>query len=137
MIEGRSRDEDRAAPDTLPHRDLGVGDAGSAAAQRPRSGPDRCRRYRCDRGPKTAPSWTQRETLSGDWDGSRSALEQRGITIKPRLTQFVQGLAAGDGPHGAEYGGKADLLVAADLGKLGLWNGFSMTVHAEANFGTA
>ena len=57
--------------------------------------------------------------------------------IKPRLTQFVQGLTAGDGPHGAEYGGKADVLVAADLGKLGLWNGFSMTVHAEANFGNS
>jgi porin len=87
--------------------------------------------------PTNAPSWTQRETLSGDWDGSRSALAQRGIVIKPRLTQFVQGMSAGEGPHGAEYGGKADLLVAADLGKLGLWNGFSMTVHAEANFGNS
>ena len=87
--------------------------------------------------PASPPAWTQRETLSGDWDGSRSALEQRGIRVKPRLTQFVQGLTAGEGPHGAEYGAKADLLIAADLGKLGLWNGFSMTVHAEANFGNS
>ena len=42
---------------------------------------------------------------------------------------------AGDGDHGFDYAGKADLLVNADLGKLGFWNGFSMTVHAEYNFG--
>jgi porin len=87
--------------------------------------------------PATAPDWTQRERLSGDWDGSRSSLEQRGIVIKPRLTQFVQGMTAGDGPHDAAYGGKADVLVAADLAKLGLWSGLSMTVHAEANFGSS
>ena len=62
-------------------------------------------------------------------------MEQHGITIKPRLTQFYQGMTAGEGDHGFEYGGKADLLVSADLGKLGLWKGFSMTVHAEYNFG--
>ena len=87
--------------------------------------------------PASPPEWTRRETLSGDWDGSRSSLEQRGIAIKPRLTQFVQGMTAGDGPHGGEYGGKADVLVYADLGKLGLWQGFSMTVHAEYNFGNS
>lgn len=87
--------------------------------------------------PESASDWTTRETFSGDWDGSRRSLEQRGIVIKPRLTQFVQGMTAGDGPHGGEYGGKADLLVAADLGKLGLWSGLSMTVHAEANFGNS
>ena len=47
----------------------------------------------------------------------------------------MQGLSAGDGEHGYEYGGKADLVVAADLGKLGFWNGLSMTLQAEVNFG--
>ena len=58
-------------------------------------------------------------------------------TVKPRLTQFYQGLAAGDGDHGYEYGGKADLRVTTDLGKLGLWDGFSMTIQAEYNFGNS
>ncbi len=83
----------------------------------------------------TPSGWLTRPTLSGDWDGSRTWLEQQGVTIKPRLSQFYQGLTAGEGEHGLVYGGKADVLVAADLHKLGLWRGLSMTVHAEYNFG--
>jgi porin len=80
-------------------------------------------------------SWLARDTLTDDWGGARTWLKERGITIKPGLTQFYQGLTAGDGQHGFDYGGKADVLLNADLGKLGFWNGFSMTVHAEYNFG--
>jgi porin len=85
--------------------------------------------------PAPPPGWLERDTLTGDWGGGRTWLKEHGITIKPRLTQFYQGLTAGEGDHGFEYGGKADLLFNADLGKFGLWNGFSMTVHAEYNFG--
>ncbi|MGA8034257.1 MAG: carbohydrate porin, partial [Casimicrobiaceae bacterium] len=86
---------------------------------------------------ETPSAWLARQTLSGDWGGSRTWLEQQGVTIKPRLTQFYQGLAAGEGEHSFEYGGKADVLVSADLHKMGLWDGFSMTVHAEYNFGNS
>ncbi len=85
--------------------------------------------------PAPASDGTTRETLGGDWGGSRIWLRERGVVVKPRLTQFVQGLSAGDGEHGTEYGGKADLFVAADLGKLGFWNGLSLTLQAEYNFG--
>jgi porin len=85
--------------------------------------------------PAPPPGWLERDTLTGDWGGARPWLAERGITLKPRLTQFYQGLTAGDGDHGLEYAGKADLLLSADLGKLGLWDGFSLTVHAEYNFG--
>jgi porin len=85
--------------------------------------------------PAPPPSWLDRDTLTDDWGGVRTWLKERGITIKPRLTQFYQGLTAGDGPHSFDYAGKADVWANADLGKLGLWNGFSMTVHAEYNFG--
>jgi porin len=80
-------------------------------------------------------SWLERDTLTGDWAGGRIWLKEHGITLAPRLTQFYQGLAAGDGDHDFEYGGKADLLLNADLSKLGFWNGFSLTVHAEYNYG--
>jgi porin len=85
--------------------------------------------------PASSTDWATRETLTGDWGGARGGLKDSGIVVKPRLTQFVQGLSAGDGEHGYEYGGKADLGVAADLGKLGFWRGFSMTLQAEYNFG--
>lgn len=81
-------------------------------------------------------SWLDRDTLTGDWGGGRTWLAEHGLTLKPRLSQFIQGLAAGEGGEGFVYGGKADLLILADLSKLGLWNGLSLTVHAEQNFGT-
>jgi porin len=79
--------------------------------------------------------WLERDTLTGDWGGVRPWLKERGITLQPRLTQFYQGMTSGDGDHGFEYGGKADLLLNADLSKLGFWKGLSLTVHAEYNFG--
>ncbi|MGZ8096555.1 MAG: carbohydrate porin [Methylobacter sp.] len=82
-----------------------------------------------------ATGWLERDTLTGDWGGARPWLKEHGITLKPRITQFYQGFAAGEDDHDYQYGGKADLLLNADLGKLGLWNGFSLTVHAEQNFG--
>jgi porin len=81
------------------------------------------------------PGWLERDTLTGDWGGGRTWLKEHGITLKPRLTQFYQGLSAGDDDHGYDYGGKADLLLNTELAKLGFWDGFSMTVHAEYNFG--
>jgi porin len=77
------------------------------------------------------------EGLSGDWGGGRTWLEENGIEVKPRLTQFYQGLAAGEADRSYEYGGKADLLVTADLSELGFWDGISMTVHGEYNFGNS
>jgi porin len=83
-----------------------------------------------------AASWLERDTLTGDWAGRRTSLkEDYGITLAPRLTQFYQGLAAGDSDNDFEYGGKADLLMNADLSKLGFWKGLSLTVHAEYNYG--
>jgi hypothetical protein len=64
-------------------------------------------------------------------------LQDRGIRLEPRLSQFYQGLSAGDGDDSHDYGGKADLRMAADLARLGAWDGLSMVVHAEYNFGTS
>jgi porin len=83
-----------------------------------------------------AASWLERDTLTGDWAGRRTSLKEKyGITLAPRLTQFYQGLSAGDDDHDFEYGGKADLMLNADLSKLGFWKGLSLTVHAEYNYG--
>jgi porin len=81
------------------------------------------------------PGWLERDTLTGDWGSSRTWLKEHGITLMPRLTQFYQGMTSGGGDHDFEYGGKADLLLNADLSKLGFWKGLLLTVHAEYNFG--
>ena len=86
--------------------------------------------------PTATPETWGGDTLTGDWGGRRTLLqEEYGITLAPRLTQFYQGLSAGDGDRDFEYGSKADLMLNADLSKLGFWNGFSVTVHTEYNFG--
>jgi porin len=84
----------------------------------------------------TAPSsgWLERDTMTGDWGGRRTSLkEEYGITIKPRFTQFFQGMPSGDGDHDPQYGSKLDVLLNADMNKLGLWKGLFMAVHAEYN----
>ena len=80
-------------------------------------------------------SLAERDSLTGDWGGGRTWLKEHGVTIAPRLSQFYQGISSGDGEQGYEYGGKADLRVGLDLGRLGFWDGFSMTVQADFNFG--
>jgi porin len=77
------------------------------------------------------------EGLSGDWGGGRTWLADHGILVEPRVTQFYQGLAAGDGDLGYDYGGKADLLITTDFSRLGFWDGLSMTLHGEYNFGNS
>lgn len=82
-----------------------------------------------------APGWLERDTLTADWGGLRPWLAEHGITLKPRVTLFPQGLTSGAGRDGFEFGGKADLMLNFDLTKLGFWNGLSLTIHNEYNFG--
>lgn len=51
------------------------------------------------------------------------------------LTQFYQGVVAGEGDRGWQYGGKGDLIATFDGGKLGLWKGLYITVHQEWLYG--
>lgn len=67
--------------------------------------------------------------MTGDWFGRRSCLEERGIDIQSSLTQFYQGVASGGGEQRFRYGDKMDVLLNADTGKLGLWEGGLLTSH--------
>ena len=80
---------------------------------------------------------TERETLFDDDDGLKSELNSYGISPQLRLTQFYQGLHSGDGDKDFQYGGKLDLLLNIDARQFKLWDGLSLTIHAEANFGKA
>ena len=72
------------------------------------------------------------DTVSGD---ARTQFSDMGLMFKAKITQFYQGQTAGDGDPGFNYGGKADLMMRADLSKLGFWDGLSLTVKGELNFG--
>ena len=78
-----------------------------------------------------------RDKLSGDWFGLRSDLAAHGLEFDIRLSQFYQGLTSGGVNTNDAYGGKFDYFLNVDGSKLGLWEGFTMSMHAESQFGNS
>jgi porin len=75
-----------------------------------------------------------RSTLTGDWGGRRNEWAAKGVTFDSSVTQIGQGVVDG-GKNGAwEYGGRGDLTVTVDTGKLGLWPGGFFTAELEGNW---
>ncbi len=73
--------------------------------------------------------------LTGNWWRARDTLSAHGVELDINLSQFYQAVAAGGTQRSFEYGGKLDYYVNLDGGKLGLWSGFAVTVHAETRYG--
>ncbi len=78
--------------------------------------------------PDSSSIW-ERDTLSGDWGGARTQLQEVGISSKAWLTGFYQGGLSMDGNDEFAMSGRADLMVNADLEKLGLWQGGRLHTH--------
>jgi porin len=76
-----------------------------------------------------------RPTLTGNWWGARDTLARHGVVLSVNLSQFYQGVADGGSQRSFEYGGKLDYYLSLDIGRLGLWQGFSITTHAETRYG--
>lgn len=85
--------------------------------------------------PAPAPTWIDRERLTGDWGGARDTAERRGVTFQLEATGFAQDMFAGDGPDQAEGGARVDALVNFDTGRLGWWDGGGFRTHLESRFG--
>ena len=78
-----------------------------------------------------------RSTLTGDWDGLRNELAAKGVTLDMSITQVGQGVVGG-GKNGAwEYGGRGDLVLNLDSGKLGLWPGGFFNFEMEGNWASS
>ncbi len=70
-----------------------------------------------------------RETLGGDWGGLRTGLASHGIQYDLWATGLYQGMFAGTGNDDFEFGGRADLLINGNTGKLGWWEGGGLHAH--------
>lgn len=75
-----------------------------------------------------------RSTLTGDWGGLRNDLAKKGVIFDLSLTQIYQGTVDGGKKERWEYGGRGDLNIHADTGKLGLWPGGFFAVEVEGNY---
>jgi porin len=78
-----------------------------------------------------------RSTLTGDWGGVRNDLAQKGVTFDLSLTQAYQGIVSGGKKELWKYGGRGDLNIHLDTGKLGLWPGGFLAVEVEGNYNTS
>ncbi|HEY6922154.1 MAG TPA: carbohydrate porin, partial [Steroidobacteraceae bacterium] len=87
------------------------------------------------RTPEGGESIRGRSALTGNWWGARDTLATHGVGLNANLSQSYQGVADGGTQRSFEYGGKLDYYLKLDGGKLGLWQGFSITTHAETRYG--
>ena len=79
--------------------------------------------------PKPTGFW-ERDTLTGDWGGVRSDLEEAGIKLGVIETSDGFADVSGGARTGATYEGRTELDLDLDLEKLVGWSG--ATVHAGA-----
>jgi porin len=81
------------------------------------------------------PGFWQRETLSGDWGGWRTDLEDAGLSFELVYTGEVYGNVSGGLARGARYVDNFDLVLAGDLEQLVGWSGGSFLVYGLGNNG--
>jgi porin len=85
--------------------------------------------------PNYSGDFLTRSTFTGDWGGVRNDLAKKGVTFDIYMTQIWQGVVSGGKTQSGAYGGRGDMTMTVDTGKLGLWNGGFLTVEVEGNWG--
>ena len=78
-----------------------------------------------------------RSTLTGDWWGIRNQRADKGVTIDMNITQIGQGVVNGGKSGAWEYGGRGDIVINPDSGKLGLWPGGFFNLELEGNWASS
>lgn len=74
--------------------------------------------------------------MTGDWGGVRTAIEDQGITTQLYLNYTYQWNVGGGLTPGGKPGASMDLLINADLGKLGLVKNGRVLLHAQRILGS-
>jgi porin len=82
----------------------------------------------------TAPDFNSTK-LTGDWWGERTKLAEKGFTIDIDSVQTYQGVLDGGTNQSWKYGGSMFYRLKFDFQKMGLWEGASLDVIAEHQFG--
>src|SRR5262245_3770557 len=77
----------------------------------------------------------QRQTLTGDWGGTRTRWTEHGVEMQFSLTGFVQGTAAGGLKRHTVLNGKFESRINLDFEKLWGWKYWSAEAKVEYRFG--
>lgn len=84
--------------------------------------------------PESHSDFFTRETMTGDWGGTRSRWKEKGIELEFKLSNFVQGIASGGLSNDTEYTGKFEMEWKFDLGKVAGWKYWSSEIKTEFRF---
>jgi porin len=86
---------------------------------------------------KAPPSIWEQDTLSGDWDGARTALKDKGIDVTLNYINETLAVLSGGLRRQASYEGRLEFSVDTNLEKLTGWSGASshITVYNIHNGG--
>lgn len=81
------------------------------------------------------PDFWHRETMTGDWGGTRSAWKEKGVELEFKLSQFYQGVTSGGVRHDHEFNGKFETEWKLDLGKIAGWKWWSAEIQTQWRYG--
>jgi len=79
--------------------------------------------------PKEVPffnSWMDRQTATGNWNGARNELTDKGLTISSNFTTDLSGNPSGGLKQSYKYAGLLDLALSLDLEKLASFKGLAL-----------
>ncbi|HYW70803.1 MAG TPA: carbohydrate porin [Pyrinomonadaceae bacterium] len=85
--------------------------------------------------PATEVDLLHRETMTGDWGGTRTHWKERGVEMDFSLTGFAQGTAAGGLTRETVLNGKFESKFKFDFEKLAGWKNWSAEARFEYRYG--
>jgi porin len=86
--------------------------------------------------PPAVPDLWSRPKILGDAWGVRPTLAEHGVSVDITMSHFFQSVASGGRETTSRYGGAIDTVLNADTGKLGLWQGGLINMHARTRWGS-
>src|SRR5262245_21488537 len=85
--------------------------------------------------PTPEPDFWHRETMTGDWGGTRSRWKESGVELDFKYVGIYQSIASGGTNEKSSLTNKAETTWKFDLGKVAGWKFWSSEIKAEWRFG--
>jgi porin len=85
--------------------------------------------------PDYSGDWRTRESLSGDWGGTRSEWADKGIFLEFDWLQVGQGIVSGGSDETWAYATNLDLYLKVDLDRMGVLPGAVVSFRGQSRFG--
>ena len=85
--------------------------------------------------PSPEADFWHRETMTGDWGGTRTRWKESGVELDFKLSHFYQAVTSGGIRHDHEYNGKFEMEWKFDLAKVAGWKWWSAEIKTEWRFG--